>query len=308
MTPSSSQESHPGISYEREFLNALYIGTNIENILYGIALLLYYKTIRVLLSPRGAHKRSNLLYALFSSIMVFSITVWVCTRAIIGDRMWLLQTGCMGGPYAWWKTNLSAWYMEWSRVAAIILQLMTDALMLYRCRIIWNSYRVVVVPFLLWLATLALGILIAWTKGSPGEHFHPGVSTYFSLAYWCISVFLNTTLTCMICYRVLRHGRKVQEYLGHEYASFYFSVATIVIESVLPYTLSGIAFLVALGMKSPTSVAFFCVYFMMMCISPQMLILRVIMGSGWNNDTFGQPLASTVKFSPDDTSGLESLE
>ena len=68
----------------------------------------------------------------------------------------------------------------------------------------------------------------------------------------------------MICYRIVRHGRKVQEHLGHEYASTYFAILTLVVESVLPYTLSGIAFLVSLGVGSPTSVAFISVYLLMM--------------------------------------------
>ena len=68
----------------------------------------------------------------------------------------------------------------------------------------------------------------------------------------------------MVCYPLVRHGRKVREHLGSEYASLYFAVATVVVESVLPYTLSGIAFLVSLGVGSPTSAAFICVYFLMM--------------------------------------------
>ena len=111
---------------------------------------------------------------------------------------------------------------------------------------------------------LALGFLVDWTSSSPGGDFFTGVASQLGLAYYTVSVFLHTTLTCMICYRLVRHGRKVQKHLGHEYASSYFAVVTVVIESVLPYTLSGIAFLVSLGVGSPTSVAFVCVYFMMM--------------------------------------------
>lgn len=68
----------------------------------------------------------------------------------------------------------------------------------------------------------------------------------------------------MICYRIVLHGRKVREHLGHEHASLYFGVVTLVVESVLPYTLSGVAFLASLGSGSSTSAAFICVYFMMM--------------------------------------------
>ncbi|KAF8550705.1 hypothetical protein OG21DRAFT_1419263, partial [Imleria badia] len=65
-----------------------------------------------------------------------------------------------------------------------------------------------------------------------------------SLAYFGICVFFNMTLTTLICYRVIHHGKLVRAELGHGFSSVYFSVAGIVIESALPYTLSGIASLV----------------------------------------------------------------
>ena len=138
----------------------------------GIELLLYFKTIRILLTSRGACKKSYAFYAFFSSMMVFLVTVWVATQAIFGEQMWLIDPNFPGGPDAYWKTNISDWYMDWGTTAVITLQLMTDALMvrytprcqdpcslsclfqIYRCRIIWNSYRVIIIPIILWLVTL----------------------------------------------------------------------------------------------------------------------------------------------------------
>ncbi|KAN0080058.1 hypothetical protein V8E55_009624 [Tylopilus felleus] len=39
--------------------------------------------------------------------------------------------------------KIRVWYMGWGTIAIIILQLMTDALMIqvYRCRTIWHSCR-----------------------------------------------------------------------------------------------------------------------------------------------------------------------
>jgi len=231
--------------------------------------------------------------------MLFSITVWIAAEAFFGQKAWLLDSDFpLGGPQPHWKTEITAWYMEWSRIEVVIVQLMTDALMIHRCRIIWNSNRVVVAPIILWLATLTLGVMLEWANSLPGSSFQTGLSDQICFAYWSISVFLNTTLTCMICYRVVRYGRMIQKHLGNEYASLYFTVATVIIESVLPYTLSGIAFLVSFGMGSPTYGAFISVYLLMMCISPQMLILRVISGAAWDNETFTQP-GSTIKFNND---------
>ncbi|KAF8124169.1 hypothetical protein EV363DRAFT_1354758 [Boletus edulis] len=231
------------------FISSFYIGINVENILYGIELALYFKTIHVLLSNRGAHKKSNVFYALFSTMMVFLITIWIATKAMFGQKMWILRSSYPGGAGAYLEANIWVLYMDWATMMVIVLQLMTDALMIYRCRIIWNSHRVIIIPIVLWMGSLTLGILVMWVTSLPGADYYNGIACRLSLAYWSISVFLNTTLTCMICYRVVRHGRKVQEYLGYEYASLYFAVFSVVVESALPYTLSdsGVTFLVTLG-------------------------------------------------------------
>ena len=71
-------------------------------------------------------------------------------------------------------------------------------------------------------------------------------------------------LTWMICYRVVRYGMKIKENLGSEHASPYFAIVALVVESVLPCTLSGIAFLISFGAGSQTSVCFSFVYVLMM--------------------------------------------
>ena len=68
----------------------------------------------------------------------------------------------------------------------------------------------------------------------------------------------------MICYRLLCHAKTAKEYLGDEYASPYFTIITLLVESALPYTLSAIAFLVSYGSGSQTAIAFSRVYALMM--------------------------------------------
>lgn len=61
--------------------------------------------------------------------MLFSITVWVATQVIFGENMWVLESDFPGGPYVYWTMKIRVWYMGWGTIAIIILQLMTDALM-----------------------------------------------------------------------------------------------------------------------------------------------------------------------------------
>lgn len=109
----------------------------------------------------------------------------------------------------------------------------------------------------------ALGVLQIYMFGSHANSFIDSFASRMSLAYYIVCVFLNTTLTSMICYRIVRHGKLVHAELGREYSLSYFAIAEIIIESALPFTLSGIAFLVTLGLSSQVMVPFEWVYFMM---------------------------------------------
>lgn len=82
----------------------------------------------------------------------------------------------------------------------------------------------------------------------------------------------------MICYRLLRHARIVRKYLGDKHASPYITIVALIVESVLPFTLSGIAFLVSHGMGSQSAVAFSFVHSLVM-VRSKMPSLESVMGA-----------------------------
>jgi len=182
-------------------------------------------------------------------------------------------------------------------VATIVLQQMTDGLMMYRARLVWDSYRVIIIPFILWVVTLATGIVLCWASFFPGNYITIEPEVRYALAYFSISVFLNVTLTTLICARILLHARKVKKHIGAEYTSPYLSIVIIFVESALLYTLSGIMFLISLAIGSPIGFIFLRVYTLVAAISPQMLILRVARGIAWGGDSTKQPPGSMIRFS-----------
>ena len=68
----------------------------------------------------------------------------------------------------------------------------------------------------------------------------------------------------MICFRLWRHAREVKECIGAEFASPYITTAMLFVESVLPYTFTGIVFLVTFGVGSKLGITFSRVYTLMM--------------------------------------------
>ena len=109
----------------------------------------------------------------------------------------------------------------------------------------------------------------------------------------------------------------------------FFRAAEIVVESMLPYTLFGVAYVVTLGINSPVSILFLSLYVMftvrcvvyytvvgtgklthlveLQCLSPQMLILRVLLNRGrWNDRTLTAGLHSSMKFTHSEKSEVDT--
>ena len=140
--------SHLTIPNVTTFEKALYMGINLEGILYGesgdvsffvscgltshlpgIELVLYFQTMRVFLARRREPHDSDTFYALFSTVMLFLITIWVSVNAANGQNMWLLDRNYPGGPTAYAHAYTSSVYNDFGGTAIFILQQMTDGLM-----------------------------------------------------------------------------------------------------------------------------------------------------------------------------------
>ncbi|KAG1852606.1 hypothetical protein C8R48DRAFT_611670 [Suillus tomentosus] len=262
--------------------NSFYFSNVSNSILYGVVLMLYFNTMQAYFDKQLERRPSDKFYMVFSTILVFLITIFVTTRLVSGQEMWINHPGYPGGASAYFNANMSAWYLTMSAVASTLLQLMTDGLLILRCFTVWRrSYSVLFVPCCLWLSSLVLGILNLITSASPQHNFYEGLKAHVGLVYICLTIGLNVLVTCLICGRIIFCARRMQHHFGHEASRDYFTIVAIVVESAVPFTLFGIAFLVSFGLVSYSSIIFLSLYGMFTCISPQMLILRVVRRRAW---------------------------
>ncbi|EMD32027.1 hypothetical protein CERSUDRAFT_33424, partial [Gelatoporia subvermispora B] len=252
----------------------------------GVELVLYFQTMGMLFNRgRGRMTRNNKFLACFSTALLFLITIYISTEAVFGEEMWIVHAADPGGPVLYFEENASIWYQTWGTVAALMLNWLADGLMIYRCYVISNNFYVVTFPLFLFVATWALGILEVWASGSPGTNFFKGKATQIELAYFLTTVGLNIVTTSLICLRILSQAKHVERAMGRSRAHIYTNATALIIESALPYTVGGIAAAVAVGLNSDISVLMETVYMMFACISPQLLILRVLYGRVWTRET-----------------------
>ncbi|KIP09675.1 hypothetical protein PHLGIDRAFT_86270 [Phlebiopsis gigantea 11061_1 CR5-6] len=269
------------------FQHSWYISNQFNMLMYGIELVLYSASVWLILTNKGKDRQNNMFFFWFSTALLVCITIQVAVQGVFGEMMWITHADYPGGSAAYFEDNSAVWYETLGSAASILLTLLSDWLLIYRCYIVWDSnWLVIAFPALLNVASGVMGILVCVYSGSPGSDFFAGLAVKTELAFRGIVLGLNVIVTALICGRILYVAKGMRAALGHDAARTYTSAAAIVIESALPYTLFGIAYMVTLGVNSPTSIFFLCFYVLLTCIAPQMIILRVLMGRGWTKDTF----------------------
>ncbi|KAI0821783.1 hypothetical protein BC628DRAFT_1464255 [Trametes gibbosa] len=267
------------------FQNAFYIGNNFNAILYGVELVLYFMTVRAMFNPkhRQMHSRgSDKFFVFFSTALLCLNTIFVATEAVFGQEMWVVHADYPGGQDAYLDDFAAVWYQTLGTAASIVLNLLSDGLLIYRCWIIWDDIRVVMFPIVLYLGTFSVGIVQLYESGRPNANYFAGLAKQLGISYTSCVISLNLIVSGLIFGRILYLIRRVAHIVGVDRE--YTTAAAILVESAALYSLTGIAYLVSFAIESQTSIFFLSVYVMMTCIAPQMIILRVVVGRAWTRE------------------------
>ncbi|KAI0739369.1 hypothetical protein C8Q80DRAFT_1221876 [Daedaleopsis nitida] len=269
------------------FQHSLYVGNNFNAILYGVELVFYFATLSIISRSNRqekAAKQSNIRLSVLSTVLISMITIFVIVQAIFGEQMWITNEDYPGGTAAYFANHAAVWYETLGTTASVVLSLTSDGFLIYRTYIVWNNWRAILFPSVLYFASAVLGIMTCYYSGKPDSDFFVGLAVNIALSWSSVVIGLNFTCTTLICGRILWVAKRMEGTLGRKASKKYTGAASLIIESMLPYTLFGIMYIVTLGINHPTSVVFLSLYIMFMCLSSQMLILRVLMNRAWTRD------------------------
>ena len=107
----------------------MFVSCRLTGPLQGVELVLYHKTMRIFLGRIRKRHESDVFFAAFSTVMFILATGWTVIDAVIGEDIWLLDRNYPGGPVAYLSGPPSDWSNRVRTVVVIILQQMTDGLM-----------------------------------------------------------------------------------------------------------------------------------------------------------------------------------
>ncbi|KAH6905661.1 hypothetical protein BKA70DRAFT_1430517 [Coprinopsis sp. MPI-PUGE-AT-0042] len=212
-------------------------------------------------------------------LLAVSFAIWMIYSAAVLIEVWNIVCRMLGrDSYPPWSIGVST---------ALILAYMCagDCLMLWRCYVIWNEQRwIVLVPFTLFLTYFAFGIVTVINSVTRSLPLLAGV---ISVA---LSVTTNVVITSLIIYKLLVARREaIKSQMYDSVPRFYRDMIVILVESAAPLALAGMCAVgisaTRLANRSPdqsmkdlyiSAMVFDVLFFLFGALSPQMILFRTL--------------------------------
>ncbi|EJD46575.1 hypothetical protein AURDEDRAFT_136854 [Auricularia subglabra TFB-10046 SS5] len=277
---------------ERSYLDGIFIGA----VAYGVHATLFFITLKLLWArPRTTWKD----YIWISYIVVlFTISsIGNGTQLKFTQMIYIDNREYPGGPAAYFVDGSTDFMAVFCNSVYILNTWLQDGLLMYRFWIIFGrGYLILAFPALVFLATIALAIVLIVMLSRPGMTIWSAVNVQLITAYWSISVAFNILLTIAIVSRLLLMRYKIGRTNKALAIGPYVSVSAMLIESAFLYSICGLIFLVSFGVGSPVQNLVLPTLAQVESIAPLLIIMRVAQGNAWSADTAQRVTGSTLGF------------
>jgi len=294
-----ANETPTQIFLERTFLNAGYL----TGFGYGVQLALYLACAKILWerASEGVPYRKTSWFLLgYISVLCILDTMWTGVSAyglqatFIDNRNYPSPDGVTpGGPIAFLNVEFTLPFNIVGQIVFTLGNIMADALLLWRCRVIWTSSSgrtgdyVIAFPALMLLANTAMGIMFGIETCSPeGSGLFGSGTASFAIPYFAISLSLNIILTLLIVGKIWFHQREMAKAFGNKNFGRYYSVIVMMfIESAAMYSIISILVLVTFALGNPINQIWLGLSPAVQMTSNYLIIYRVAHGKAWSSNT-----------------------
>ncbi|KZV66050.1 hypothetical protein PENSPDRAFT_585881 [Peniophora sp. CONT] len=289
------------IFVERTFL----AGDFICGLGYGIQLVLYAACARYLWSQRHA-RRHVLIILVYTTVVFFVETIFVGVQTRTVQLVYIDNRNYPGGPWTYFLSSQSLAVDVMFYATLFVITFMSDALVLWRCWVIWKApgdgwvaYLVISVPFLMLIASFVMGTLWTLQSSQPGLSFYSALPQAYGVSYYAISLSINVILTILIVGRLLQYRASIMASLPAAHAKHYLSLATVLVESAALYSVFAVCFLVTYAVDNAINQIFLGLAQAAQQISAYLIIYRLADGKAWKTTTLTREMLSRIVFDAD---------
>lgn len=303
----SSNPNAPQIPYSLYFAEkANFAGILIGAIFYGIVIVVFFQCMTALFSP--ANRRVGVKWGpvVYSTLMFSFVTIFTAINLDIQSVSYIDNREYAGDGETIPPGPLGYQYLIYSEAISVAANLMfllnnwlADGLLLYRCYIIYSMNPFVIAfPVLMYLASVAMGIMFIYQTSQPDSSIWSSVAISFGIPYFSISLSLNITLTLLIVTRLVLHNRNVRAAMGAPpgFTGLYKAIVTMLIESSALYAVSSLLFVGPWGAKSHVADIFLPILAETQVIAPLLIVRRVANQSALTSNSVATGHPGTFNF------------
>ncbi|KAI0346626.1 hypothetical protein BDW22DRAFT_1323122 [Trametopsis cervina] len=190
-----------------------------ESVVYGVYLVTLFATARALLwDPMGERKKVHWpMFIVMCSMAVFStLDVALGMRHILDAFIFYTGPGGADEEFA----DISYWVNVMKTVDTQVMALIGDAMLIYRCFIIYShKWTVIMLPLIMWAADAAFSVVIIWISATLRQD--AVISTQvllkpFLYSFFCVTIILNLLTTGLIIFRIWGTNKHSAPYISHQ--------------------------------------------------------------------------------------------
>ncbi|RDB26405.1 hypothetical protein Hypma_006562 [Hypsizygus marmoreus] len=274
-------ETESDLWLERSNLDGMMLGC----VAYGILFVLIVQALQSLWRKPRTGRRSWWLIIYVICILILA-TVGAGTNIKFIEMTYIDYRNYPGGPNAFTFDLYGTPINVADFTAFVLVNWLTDGMMVYRFSMIWNFKPFMIVfPILIFLGSVSMSISLLIGISSPGVGFWSASAARFTIAYWSLTLSLNVILTTLIVGRLWFMRRQMHSLFGKEYTRTYTSIMAMLIESASIVTVFDFIFVVSYARNSNVQNVVLPALGIGQAIGPMLIILRVANGRAWNKDT-----------------------
>lgn len=262
---------------------AAIVSTVLEGILYGFSLLMFGGTIWALVFGRTRTEMNKPMLLVALLLLVLSTTHIIIDIIRIEQGLVVQRNTFPGGPQAFFADVAQTTFI--SKNSIYTLQtLLGDGVVIYRCYMVWRSFKIIALPCLLWCSVAASGVGTLYTlsqaTATAGNIFAPASARWVT-SFYATTLMTNFSSTILLAYRIWSIDKSVSRVRATKGPLR--PLLEVVIDSGVLYSVTLLAALSCFGAKSTGQYVVLDMIMPIISIAFYMVIIRVGIAKTGNN-------------------------
>ncbi|KAG7098817.1 hypothetical protein E1B28_000722 [Marasmius oreades] len=289
-TPESPSE----VMLERTFLSAGYL----TGFGFGVQLVIYCACIYTLWTKQQS-ARSTKIFIPYLTLLCLLNLLWTATSAYGLQLTFIDNRNYPGGVIGFLGIEFALPTNVASTASYIASNLLADALMVWRCYVVWSAapntkrattLAAIALPSFMFLGSLILAILFALQTTGP-EGLFSSITTAFGTPFFGLSMVLNMVITALIAVRIWDYRRRGQ--VSSTYGDSKISFGAIFIESAALYSIISLLLVVTFSIQHPINQIWLGLAPATQLVANYLIILRIAYGTALARDSDSTTTTST---------------